>query len=72
MSNLSDLMAGGVISASATFTQDEMTIINSLTATEVAALISVWGKVHGTTLISNNANASPVSGSSKNTIGIVF
>ena len=72
MSNLSDLMTGGVISASAVFTQDEMTIINNLTATEVAALISIWPKVKGTTLINNNCNATSVSSSSKNTIGIVF
>ncbi|HSY11313.1 MAG TPA: hypothetical protein VK976_03905 [Verrucomicrobiae bacterium] len=72
MSNLSDLMSAGVISASATFTNGEMTIINSLTSTEVAALISIWGKVQGTTLINNNCNASPINPSSKNTIGIVF
>jgi hypothetical protein len=72
MSNLSDLMTGGVISATAVFTQDEMTIINNLTATEVAALISIWTKVKGTSLINNNSNATSVSSSSKNTIGIVF
>jgi hypothetical protein len=72
MSNLSDLMNGGVISAAAVFTQDEMAIINNLTAPEVAALISVWGKVQGTSLINNNCNASSVSASSKKTIGIVF
>ena len=72
MSNLSDLMNGGVISASATFTDGEMTIINNLTSTEVTALISIWGKVKGTTLINSNCNASSISGSSKNTIGIVF
>lgn len=72
MSNLSDLMAGGVISAGATFNQDELTVINSLTAPEVTALISIWGKVQGTTLINNNANTSSISRSSKNTIGIVF
>lgn len=72
MSNLSDLMTGGVISAGATFTDNELTIINNLTATEVAALISIWPKVKGTTLINNNCNASGVSPASKNTIGIVF
>ncbi len=72
MSNLGDLMNGGVITASAVFTEAEMTIINNLTSTEVAALISIWGKVQGTTLINNNCNASSISGSSKNTIGIVF
>jgi hypothetical protein len=72
MSNLSDLTNGGVISAAAVFTQDEMTIINNLTATEVAALISIWTKVKGTSLINNNSNASSISPSSKNTIGIVF
>jgi hypothetical protein len=72
MSNLSDLMNGGVISASATFTEGELTIINNLTSTEVAALISIWPKVNGTSLINNNCNGSSLSSSSKNTIGIVF
>jgi hypothetical protein len=72
MSNLSDLMNGGVISASATFTEEELAIINKLTAVEVSALISVWGKVKGTTLINNNSNATSVSSNSRNTIGIVF
>ena len=72
MSNLSDLMTGGVISAAAVFTPEEMTIINNLTATEVAALISISTKVKGTSLINNNTNASGISPSSKNTIGIVF
>jgi len=72
MSNLSDLMNAGIISAGATFSTDELNIINSLTGVEVAALISIWPKVHGTSLINSNCNASPISGSSKNSIGIVF
>jgi hypothetical protein len=72
MSNLNDLINGGVISAAAVFTPGEMTIIDNLTATEVAALISIWPKVKGTSLINNNSNASNISPSSKNTIGIVF
>jgi hypothetical protein len=65
-------MNGGVISAAAVFTPEEMAVINNLTATEVAALISIWPKVKNTTLINNNCNASSISSSSKNTIGIVF
>lgn len=72
MSNLSDLMNGGVISAGATFTDTELATINSLTTSEVTALISIWGKVQGSSLINNNCNSTNISSGSKKTIGIVF
>lgn len=68
MANIDDLRTGGVISQNATFNAADTAIINSLTAAEVSALISVKGKLTAEFIANNIGSA----GAAAKTIGIVF
>lgn len=68
MANIDTLKTAGLISQNATFNATDTAIINSLTAAEVSALISVSGKLTAEFVANNIGSA----GAATKTIGIVF
>ena len=68
MANIDTLKTAGLISQSATFNATDQAIIDSLTAAEVSALVSVQGKLTAEFIANNIGSA----GAATKTIGIVF
>lgn len=68
MANIDTLKSAGLIAQNATFDATDTAIINSLTSDEVAALISVKGKITANFVANNIVSA----GTATKTIGIVF
>jgi hypothetical protein len=72
MANIDTLKTAGLISQTAAFNAADTAIINSLTADEVSALISVSGKLTASFVSNNIGSAAVPAGSPAKTIGIVF
>lgn len=68
MANIDTLKTNGLISQNATFNATDQAIIDSLTAAEVSALVSVHGKLTAEFVANNIGSA----GAATKTIGIVF
>jgi hypothetical protein len=72
MSNLTTLISAGLIDGSTPLSQADQDVINNnLSAAEVSALISVYGKVGLSFLSRNCGSATPAPGPG-HPIGIVF
>lgn len=69
MGNISRLMEAGLIAAGSALSQEDQDLINSLTADEVSALISVKNKLTPE-FVQRNLSASATRGQAQ--IGIVF
>ena len=72
MSNIATLTSAGLIAAGATFSQGDQALIESLTTTEVNALISINQKLTPDFLARNFGSASPAASPSTHPLGIVF
>jgi hypothetical protein len=72
MSNISTLTNAGLIAASTTFSQADQNTIESLSADEVSALISISQKVSLDFLSRNCGSSSPAAAPTTHPVGIVF
>jgi hypothetical protein len=72
MSNIATLTSAGLIAAGATFSEADQNTINSLSADEVNALISISKKVSLDFLSRNCGSPSPAAAASTHPVGIVF
>ena len=72
MSNIDTLKAAGLIAQGATFSDGDTKIIESLSGTEVSALISISQKVTSDFLSRNCGSGSPGAGANTHPVGIVF
>lgn len=72
MSNIATLTSAGLIAAGANFSQGDQALIESLTTTEVNALISINQKLTPDFLARNFGSASPAASPSTHPLGIVF
>jgi hypothetical protein len=69
--NIDQLTQAGIIPANASLSQADQDVINSLTANEVAALISIKGKLTPD-FIQRNLSGGGVAAGAKPSLGIVF